>query len=225
MPKRSRVLVIGTTTDYIDWIRTARPDQALFVTSPDVRRQAREPQPSPLEEILCELTDGESVFHSLTAHLAIFNLHPAGVACFDCESLGLAAFIAERMGLVYPSTDAISNCRDKYLTRTLWHKNNIECPDYRLVRSTEDVLDFFSSIGKRCVLKPVSGSGSELIFNCDSEQSCETSFKVITEELRRREKNRLYNPPATGRPGSLPKNVWKEKNTAVISCWTAKGLS
>ena len=192
MHKPSRVLVIGTTADYIDWIRTARPEEAVFVTDPDVRRQAHEPEPSAHEEVLCELTDEEAVFHSLTANLALFGLHPVGVACFDCESLSLAASIAKRLGLPFPSTDAVANCRNKYLTKTLWRKYGIGCPDYRPVRSVEEALDFFAAIPGHCILKPVSGSGSELIYRCDSEESCETNFEIIAEELRRREKNRLY---------------------------------
>ncbi len=200
MHRPPRVLVIGTTADYIDWIRTARPEQAVFVTDPDVRRQAHEPEPSAQEEVLCELTDEEAVFHSLTTHLALFDLHPVGVACFDCESLALAASIAKRLGLAFPSTDAVTNCRNKYLTKTFWHRCGIDCPDYRLVRSAEEMLDFFGAIPGHCVLKPVNGSGSELIYCCDSEKSCETNFGIIVDELRRREKNRLYNARNSGPP-------------------------
>ena len=153
-----------------------------------------------MEEILCELTDEEAVFNSLTAHLTSFDLQPAGVACFDCESLALAAFIAERLKLPYPSGEAVSNCRDKYLAKTLWHKCGVHCPDHRPVRSVEDVLAFFNSIRGRCVLKPVNGSGSELIYCCDSEQTCETGFTIIDKELRRREKNRLYNSRTSEAP-------------------------
>jgi len=206
MHKRSRVLVIGTTADYIDWIRTARPHQVVFITAPDVRQRAHEPEPSVIEEVLCDLTDEGAVFHSLKAHLALFDLHPVGVACFDCESLALAASIAERLGLSFPSTEAIDHCRDKILSKSLWQKYGIDCPDFSLVRSAEDVLAFFSSIRGRCVLKPVSGSGSELVYVCDSVQSCQTNFEIIQEQLGRRGKNRLY----TTRDSLAPRIIAEE---------------
>ncbi len=203
MPEGLKVLVIGTTADYIDWIRKSRPDQAVFVTAPDIRRQARESEPAAFEEVLCDLVNEDAVFQSLAAHLASYGLQPVGVACFDCESLGLAASIAERLTLPFPSPKSIIHCRDKSLSKGLWRKHAVACPDFRLVRSAEDVAAFYRSIEGRCVLKPVSGSGSELVYVCDSEQSCRTNFKVILKELGRRNGNRLYNARNNGGPGIL----------------------
>jgi biotin carboxylase len=49
------------------------------------------------------------------------------------------------------------------------------------------------------VLKPLSGSGSELIFRCDSEADCERYYRRIAQGLARRMNHRLYHPfSATG---------------------------
>ena len=44
------------------------------------------------------------------------------------------------------------------------------------------------------MLKPVSGSGSELIFRCDSEADCERYYRRIVHGLTQRLNHRLYQP-------------------------------
>ena len=77
------VLVVGTTTDYIDWIRNARPGGALFLTDPALRRDASEPPPALQEEICCDLADPEAVYDALLAHMETHRLGLSGIACFD----------------------------------------------------------------------------------------------------------------------------------------------
>ncbi len=137
--------------------------------------------------------DEEAAIGALTTHLALYNLYPIGVACFDCESMALAAKIAEQLGLPYPSTGAIENCRDKYLSKTLWQQNGVDCPAFRMIRSAGDVAAFFEIMEGPCVLKPVSGSGSELVYVCDSMQACELNFRIVLEGLGQRENNPLYD--------------------------------
>jgi biotin carboxylase len=43
-----------------------------------------------------------------------------------------------------------------------------------------------------CVLKPAGGSGSELIFRCDSEDTCRHNYSQIVDGLQQRRNNRLY---------------------------------
>ncbi|MFN2436528.1 MAG: biotin carboxylase, partial [Desulfotignum sp.] len=64
-----RVLVVGTTADYIEWIRTRYPDEALFITAPSVRQSAQEPVPDPSEELVCDLTDTAALMNAVTAHM------------------------------------------------------------------------------------------------------------------------------------------------------------
>jgi len=190
----TKVLVVGTTPDYIDWIRLSCPDRALFLTDPAARRQAREPCPSPAEEILCDLTDYDRVKKKLQRHLLEEKLHLGGIASFDCESMELAAVLAPQYGLPYPSVQAIQNCRDKYLSKSLWQKCDLHTPRNRLVRSAKEAAAFFRELGAACVLKPLSGSGSELIFRCDSAYDCEHYFLKIQSGLQQRRTQRLYRP-------------------------------
>lgn len=193
MPERYRVLVIGTTTDYIEWIRNARPGQAVYVTSPDVRQAAEEPTPAAGEEVICDLSDGGAVIQALEAHLETFAQNPAGVACFDCESMALAATVAKHFNLSYPSIESIGNCRSKNLSKVLWRKSGVDCPNSMNVGSLEELVDFFDSNGGLVVIKPSGGSGSELAFLCDGPSACEDHYAILCKELEVRKNNRLYS--------------------------------
>ena len=202
-PADPKTLVVGTTTDYIEWIRTCRPGQALFLTDPVVRREADQPAPSPDEEILCDLADERRVFEVLARHMDEWRMELAGVACYDCESMALAARLAEVYHLPYPSVQAVNNCRDKYRSRMLWREHRLDTPDVRRIESAREAIQFFRETGGPCVLKPVSGSGSELIFRCDSEADCERYYRRIVQGLTQRLNHRLYQPFAEAGAGIL----------------------
>ena len=200
VPIRTKVLVVGTTPDYIDWIRRSCPDRALFLTDPAVRRQAVEPSPPPAEEVLCNLSDYLEARQLLQRHLLQENFRLDGVACYDCESMESAALLAQEYALPYPSVQAVKNCRDKYLTKTLWSRHNLVTPRVRQIRSAAEAVHFFQDLGGPCVLKPLGGSGSELIFYCDSARACRNNFIKIIDGLQQRRNNRLYQAFSTADP-------------------------
>jgi biotin carboxylase len=188
----NRLLVVGTTPDYIEWIRRTCPQRALFITDPSVRSSAREPAPATHEEVLCELADIEDVRKALTRHLEHWDIRVNGVACFDCESMTLAALLAQDFSASFVSSSAVNNCRDKFVSKTLWQQNGIGCPRTAPVRTVENATDFLSTIGNDCVLKPLSGSGSELVFHCKTEKECRRAFTLIQDGLQERKNHRLY---------------------------------
>jgi biotin carboxylase len=192
VPVSAKVLVVGTTPDYIDWIRRSCPGRALFLTDPGARRQAVEPSPPPAEEVLCNLSDYSAVRRALQHHLLQENFRLDGVACYDCESMELAAILAQEFSLPYPSVQAVKNCRDKFLTKTLWGQHQLAAPRVREIRSAAEAVDFFHAIGGPCVLKPPGGSGSELIFRCDSARTCQHNYNRIIYGMQQRSRNRLY---------------------------------
>lgn len=192
MNSNCKVLVVGTTSDYIEWIRRACPGRAFFVTDIVTRVQAEEPFPNQFEEVLTHLDDYALVKEDLQAHLAKWNISPNGIACFDCESLELAAFLAQEYALPYPTVESIRLCRDKYASKTLWQQHEVNCPQVRLVQSAKGVFDFLQTINSPCVIKPVSGSGSELVFKCNNNNDCEKWAGILLKELKDRERCRLY---------------------------------
>ena len=194
MQASPKVLVVGTTSDYVDWIRKSCPGRALFLTEPAVRRRAEEPRPAPWEELLCDLSDYEQAAQLLERHLLEEKLELGGIVSFDCESMELAAVLAQRYGLPYPSVQAVRNCRDKHLSKALWQKQALHTPRNILVKSATEAADFFRKVGGAGVLKPLSGSGSELIFRCNSSNECEQGFVKIQNGLQQRQAQRLFRP-------------------------------
>jgi biotin carboxylase len=197
-PADRRVLVVGTTADYIQWIRSCRPGQVLFLTDPAIRREADEPGPSAGEELLCDLADADQVRDALDGHLEKWQMALDGIACYDCESMALAARLARAYALPYPGIQAVDNCRDKYRSRVLWRNHGLDVPEVRRIDSVDDAIGFFRKTGGPCVLKPLSGSGSELIFRCDSQADCDRCYRRIHQGMERRRDHRLYQPQAGG---------------------------
>ncbi len=189
---RGRVLVVGTTDDYIDWIRRIRPGQALFVTAPPVRRSSAFESPRSKEEVLSDLKDAGSVRAAVADHLERFGLSLSGVACFDCERLGLAAELAKAFGLPFPGKKAVDNARDKARSKEIWQAHDVACPEIFGINRLEDALDFMVSTRGPIVLKPLSGSGSELVFKCRSQEDVIHGFEAIRDGLARRTDNPLF---------------------------------
>ncbi|MCL7486807.1 MAG: ATP-grasp domain-containing protein [Desulfobulbaceae bacterium] len=191
-----KILVVGTTPDYIEWIRLACPQKALFLTDYPARHKAAEEAPGPGEEILTCLDDEEQVKSDLHRHLQRWHITLQGITCFDCESMELAATLAQDFSLPYPSVESIRLCRDKYLSKKLWQQNSVRCPRVKLVQSPEAVYGFMEKTGP-CVIKPLSGSGSELVFRCLSRKDCEKWTQVMQRELKERQSHRLYSGTTT----------------------------
>ena len=203
MSGNPRVLVVGTTADYIDWIRRADPGRALFITDPDIRRQAGEAPPDASEAILCDLTATPRVLDRLEKHLREHRMRLSGVACFDCESMALAAVIAAAHHLPYPSVEAIHRCRDKFVAKTIWKHHDVRCPRAARVRSGAEAAAFSREAGGPIVLKPAAGSGSELVFACSGPDDSRTAFLEIEKALLSRRNNRLYLTGGSENPGII----------------------
>lgn len=188
----NKILVIGTTPDYIQWIRLSCPDRALFITTPDIRQTAEEETPPVSEEILIPLSDPDQVLAALKTHLDKWKQALAGIFCFDCEAMELAAFIALHFNLDYPTKKAIQNCRDKYVSKQIWQQHHIGCPNISPINSAAEAIAFFKTTPSGCVLKPLTGSGSELVFKCTSESECRSAFNTIQDGLKARAENPLF---------------------------------
>ena len=190
----TRVLVVGTTADYIDLINRRYPGRALFLTDTGERRKAREVPPSPESELLCDLKDTAGVHRALRAHLERWHLSVSGVTAYDCESMELASLLAESLGLPYPSPDSIRLVRDKLATKRCWQQKSVNSPRAELVTSEKETVRFAAEVRGPVVLKPLTGSGSELTFRCDRPEDCRPAFRLIKSGLARRAEARMYAP-------------------------------
>ena len=180
------MLVVGTTPDYIQWIRVHRPGEALFLTDPGLREEAREPRPDPWEECLAPPQDPLRAMEALRDHLERTGLRPSGVVCYDCPSLDGAAFLARRLGLPFPSPGSVRLCRDKGRSKGLWRRRGIPCPRAFPLPSPEALEAFLRRPGP-WVLKPLRGTGSERVFLCGSPEEARDAWERIRKGRPREE--------------------------------------
>jgi len=186
------VLVIGTTADYIELLNQRFPDRIIFVTDKEVRFKWKGTPPDKKHEILTEFDDYNNVLNSINNHLQIYRMQSSGIVCFDCESLQLAAQLAQYYQLPFPSEAAVLVCRSKYHSKQIWMNNKISCPQAALVNCENDTIKFFDSVKEPVVLKPLTGSGSELVFLCETAESCRESYRVLCDKLKCHPNRRMY---------------------------------
>ncbi len=199
-----RVVVVGTTADYVEHIRSRYPERALFVTDRAERSRALEAAPASEEEVVADLTDEQAVLQALIAHLKRWKMRVAGVACFDCESMMLASAVAQTMKVPFPAVNVVAWCRNKYLTRQRWNDSTVPCPKSAIIRTSLEASAFLKQEGSPVVLKPLSGSGSELVFKCQDERECGWAFAQIQTRLARHANVRMYRNETCYPAGTNP---------------------
>jgi biotin carboxylase len=192
MPDR-RVLVVGTTADYVEHIHQIYPGQALFVTAEEERRRSQREPPDNESEILTDLSSPHRVLAAIDKQCSRFGMVVDGVACFDCESLALAAFLGRKLHLEFVTPEAVILSRDKFASKQVWKQHGITCPATDIVRSHRDALNFFDRLQAPIVLKPLTGSGSELTFVCRDRYEVTDAFETLEIGLAQRSKSRMYS--------------------------------
>lgn len=197
------MLVVGTTPDYIDLLRLEHPGKCLFLTESKLRLQAKEPDPGSRDEVLFRDDKRLSAIGLLERHQKRYEIEIIGVACFDCESMPLASLIAKRLGLPYPSSETVACCRNKRRMKQRWRSCGTPSPIFSVVNRAEEAVEFLQKVGGPCVMKPLSGSGSELVFRVENEDDCRLSFNDIIVGLTARRTAPLYRACKEGRTSVL----------------------
>ena len=187
-----RVAVVGTTSDYVALLDERRPGRALFITDQAERAKAAEPSPDAASEVLCDLTDFPAVLSAVQSHLKRYKQRLTGVACFDCESMALASHLARAFGLPYPSLQAVQACRSKFLSKSLWQRAGVPAPQVAIAQSPDEARQLFAKLGGPVVLKPLTGSGSELVFVCRTEAELCDAFHTAQARLAEHPDTRMY---------------------------------
>ncbi|MFH1699461.1 MAG: ATP-grasp domain-containing protein [Candidatus Zixiibacteriota bacterium] len=210
MPDR-RVLVVGTTPDYIAYIDKHYPGRALFLTDTIHRTGISETVPDASSEIVTHLSDSSNVPDTIENHLKAKRQSLSGVVCYDCEWLILAATLAEHFDLSFPSVESVRLSRDKYLSKIRWLEKGIRCPRVELINNAWQVSGLTERIGGSVVLKPLTGSGSELTFLCHDNYDSAITFRAIREGLLWRSDNPLYKTNHTNEQKAIEPVVLAEE--------------
>lgn len=193
------VLVVGTTPDYVSRLYKDAAEPLLFLTDLRFKDDPRL-RDVPSSRMIFSSLDGLEEASFCT--LAVQAKKIAGVACFDCENLLLASRLAHRLELPSPPWQAVVRSRNKFEARRTWTAAGISSPYASLSSGLNETLAFFHHHGENIVLKPLSGSGSELLFHCMKEEEVRAAVRTMEEELPKRRTNPLFHPfpdPERGR--------------------------
>jgi D-alanine-D-alanine ligase-like ATP-grasp enzyme len=192
MSANARVLVVGATADYVDELRRRFRGRLLFLTATDERRSSAFDRPGDAEEVPADLRDLRSAEAAVERHLTIHRLALGGLVCFDCESLAPAAALAHAFRLPFPSEEAVAVSRNKWAAKMRWQRAGVPCPDGTMVEDVASTLQAFRRIGAACIVKPLTGSGSELVFGVSTADECREAFAVIRARLGTHRDDRMY---------------------------------
>ncbi|HOZ44997.1 MAG TPA: ATP-grasp domain-containing protein [Candidatus Hydrogenedentes bacterium] len=190
--REGRVLVVGTTADYVEIISERFPGRTLFITDPSERASWPGASPDASDEVTCLLDDAGVVLDATMAHVARHGITIAGVTAYDCESLRLAAGLARALGLPFPTADAVARCRSKHASHQAWHAAGVPCPRTAVVSSEADAMRAFAAMAGPVVVKPLTGSGSELVFLCRTEEECLETHRLLETRLAAPRNRRMY---------------------------------
>ncbi|MFH1688042.1 MAG: ATP-grasp domain-containing protein [bacterium] len=207
-----RVLVVGTTPDYIAHIEACYPGRALFVVDRSRSRATPSPDPEARSIVHTSLAQAATVLADLEIHQKRWKQRLVGVVGYDCEQLPLAAVMAGHFGLPHPSLDSVRLCRNKLLSKMKWSQHGVRCPQAALATDRKQVLQFMRRVAGPVVLKPAHGAGSELTFRCDSLSEIARNLDLIRDGLEARRTNPLFSPDTVdSAPGSADPAVVLEE--------------
>jgi biotin carboxylase len=188
------VAVVGTTPDYVAKLYRRHPKSLIFLVDHRFRSDPFLEDIPPSSLLFASMGGGEEACQKTLLFLDSTKIPLNGIACFDCETLLPASQIASRLNLPFPPWQAIARSRNKFESRKAWAASGIASPAASLVSGLDQTLHFFRTHGEDIVLKPVSGSGSELLFHCQREDELIRAVAVMKEELPRRQTNPLFQP-------------------------------
>jgi predicted ATP-grasp superfamily ATP-dependent carboligase len=188
------VLIVGTTPDYVVKLYERYSKSLLFITDRRFQEDPLLQKLPPSSLIFASLEKSEEACLKTHEFLRTRHMPPDGIACFDCDSLLLASKLTSELGLRFPPWEAIARCRSKFETKKTWTGHGVASPVASIASSLPETLTFFKSHGENMVLKPVAGSGSELLFHCKDEPDVRKAVTILEEELPKRRRNPLFRP-------------------------------
>ncbi len=194
MIRHDPVLVAWTTPDYVSRLHHRHPEKLYFLVDSRFRGSTDLESEVRSAVFFTGFEDLGQAGCAVEQDLLSRRMAPRGIACFDCEALIPASFLARKWGLPFPDPRAILRARNKYEAGTCWKENGIPSPSVFLVSNLSDSLDRFRLMQKNVVLKPVSGSGGELVFHCIREEDVVESVRILERELPLRASNPLFRP-------------------------------
>lgn len=117
----------------------------------------------------------------------------AGVVALGDRPATIAALIAQRLGLPFHSSEAVSICRDKYLTRCKFKAAGLPVPGFHRVPLDRDPATAASNTPYPCVLKPLGLSASRGVIRANDRKEFIDAFRRIHALLDSPDIRRLHD--------------------------------
>lgn len=199
-------MVFGTTPDYVKNLHQRYSPGLFFIIDQRFRHDPFLRDVDESDLFFTDIWGSEDTIQPVFDHFKKNHITPVGIACYDCESLLKASEMAHRFGLDFPSYNAIRLARNKVTSKQIWNVAHVPAPRARMVSTLSETLEFFHKIKKEVVLKPISSSGSELLFHCSDKDDILKAVDIISTQLKTRRLNPLFRPV----PGDStdPSRVW-----------------
>ncbi len=102
-----------------------------------------------------------------------------GVVALGDRPATIAALIAQRLALPFHSIEAVSACRDKYLTRSKFKAAGLPVSEFYRVPVDEDPAVAASGARYPCVLKPLGLSASRGVIRANDQREFMDAFRRI----------------------------------------------
>lgn len=100
-----------------------------------------------------------------------------------------AAYVAEKMGLPTNPYDTVLLMARKHLFHPFLKKRGFYVPRVQEVYSDQDVLNFYNSVNKDVIIKPVNSSGSKGVCRISSHEQINKAYEDAKKICQRRKNN------------------------------------
>lgn len=187
------IIIVGTTPDYT--VRIQREERAEYLTFLLDLKYEGHPGLEASENschVFADLGDCSVSLNKLEEYLSSFTCRVC-FACFDCEALYLASRLAEHFNCPFPAPSPVLKSRNKFLSGRIWRDRGVNAPGCGLASGLSDSLELFYRYNENAVLKPVTGSGSELVFHCREEAHIREAVETMESQLEKRRDNPLFS--------------------------------
>ncbi|QSB16312.1 ATP-grasp domain-containing protein [Natronosporangium hydrolyticum] len=168
--------------------------RVALVTGPDTPAvQARLAAGFDEVEVVADLGDLPAVTAALH-RLAVGQRLSAVLATSD-SCVSLAAQAAAAAGLTRTPAEPIVLTRNKFAARQRLRRCGASVPGYALLSGEGQVASVAAQVGLPAVAKPVTGTGSHLVFTVASEAELAAAYQTTVARLAARPLGQLYRQP------------------------------
>lgn len=127
---------------------------------------------------------------------------PAGVLTGTDETMLVAARTAALLGISRVPYGAIELARNKYAARVALAAAGLPVPRFALLRSAVSAPEVADAVGLPAVVKPVNGTGSNLVRLVRTVDELSAAYELLAERLPHA-RGGMYGQPVPGPDGSV----------------------